>query len=150
MNGETAILLVEDNPSDAKLTLRCLGSKGAGIKIDHVRDGQAALDYLFCEGSFAERDPGLGPRLVLLDIKLPKLDGLTVLERVRADPRTAALPIVILTSSKQEGDIANSYHLGVNSYIVKPVDYAKFNEAVRNIGTYWLRTNTQPALLGRA
>jgi CheY-like chemotaxis protein len=136
------ILLVEDSPSDAKLTLRSLLKSGVVNRIDHVKDGQAALDYLFCVGRYADRNPALSPRMVLLDIKLPKVDGLQVLERIRSDPRTTNLPVVILTSSKQERDIARGYALRANSYIVKPVDFAQFAEAVKSLGMYWLLLNT--------
>lgn len=144
------ILLVEDNPSDAKLTLRTLLKSNLVNRIEHVKDGQAALDYLFRTGSHANRDPSLQLRMVLLDIKLPKVDGLEVLERIRADPLTANLPVVILTSSKQERDVARGYALRANSYIVKPVDFAQFAEAVRALGMYWLLLNTPPAPQTRA
>jgi two-component system response regulator len=138
------ILLVEDNPSDAKLTLRTLLKSNLVNRIEHVKDGQAALDYLFRTGRYSDRDPAHQLRMVLLDIKLPKVDGLEVLERIRAEPLTANLPVVILTSSKQERDVARGYALRANSYIVKPVDFAQFAEAVRTLGMYWLLLNTPP------
>jgi CheY-like chemotaxis protein len=144
------ILLVEDSPSDAKLTLRSLMKSGVVNRIDHVKDGQAALDYLFCVGHYAERNPALSPRMVLLDIKLPKVDGLQVLERIRNDPRTSNLPVVILTSSHQERDIARGYALRANSYIVKPVDFVQFAEAVKSLGMYWLLLNTPASFRARS
>jgi len=139
------ILLVEDSQSDAKLTLRSLFKSGLVNRIEHVKDGQAALDYLFCVGRYADRNPAFSPKMVLLDIKLPKVDGLQVLERIRSDPRTTNLPVVILTSSNQERDIARGYALRANSYIVKPVDFAQFADAVKNLGMYWLLINTPPS-----
>lgn len=138
------ILLVEDNPGDAKLTLRTLIKSKIANRIDHVNDGQAALDYLFREGEYAALEPVTGLRMVLLDIKLPKIDGLEVLRRIRDNPRTTNLPVVLLTSSKQERDIARGYDLRANSYIVKPVDFAQFAEAGKNLGMYWLVLNTPP------
>jgi two-component system response regulator len=142
------ILLVEDNPSDAKLTIRGLVKSKVANQIEWVKDGQAAVDYLFCEGEYADRDPAM-PRIVLLDIKLPKMDGLEVLERIRKDPRTSNLPVVLLTSSNQERDIARGYALRANSYIVKPVDFVQFADAVKSLGMYWLLLNTSPVLQPR-
>jgi len=138
------ILLVEDSQSDAKLTLRSLFKSGLVNRIEHVKDGQAALDYLFCVGRYADRNPAFSPKMVLLDIKLPKVDGLQVLERIRSDPRTTNLPVVILTSSNQERDIARGYALRANSYIVKPVNFEQFVESIREIGMYWLVLNRMP------
>jgi CheY-like chemotaxis protein len=143
-NGTIEILLVEDNKSDAKLTQRALEKGHIVNRVQLVIDGQAALDYLFCEGEFAGRDPRRAPRVVLLDIKLPKVDGLEVLRRIRADPRTESVPVVLLTSSNQDRDIAEGYALHANSYIVKPVDFLQFSEAVKSIGMYWLLVNTPP------
>lgn len=141
------ILLVEDNKSDAKLTQRALEKSHILNRIQHVKDGQEAIDYLFGEGQFAGRDPSHTPRVVLLDIKLPKVDGLEVLRRIREDPRTRSVPVVVLTSSNQERDIAIGYALHANSYIVKPVDFLQFSEAVKSIGMYWLLVNTPPPVV---
>ena len=138
------ILLIEDNEDDEALTLRALKKNGIMNEVVVVRDGAAALDYLFGEGVFADRDPGVLPQLVLLDLKLPKVDGLEVLRQVRADARTKMLPIVILTSSKEQQDLITGYSLGCNSYIRKPVDYEQFVEAVRQLGLYWLVLNESP------
>ncbi len=135
------ILLVEDNADDEALTMRAFRKNSLFAEIAVARDGPQALDYLFCEGQFSERDPLRVPRVVLLDINLPKLSGLEVLRVLRNDPRTKLLPIVILTSSNEEEDLVNSYQLGVNSYIRKPVDYNAFMEAVKQLGVYWLTLN---------
>ena len=141
MNPEVPlILLVEDNPDDEALTLRAMRKSGIAYAIDVVRDGAEAIDYLLGEGS-AERPQ---PALVLLDIKLPKVDGLEVLQRIRAEKRTSLLPVVILTTSQEEQDIARGYRLGANSYIHKPVDFVRFADAVRNLGLYWLMLNQSP------
>ncbi|MBI5462082.1 MAG: response regulator [Gammaproteobacteria bacterium] len=138
------ILLVEDNPDDETLTLRALGKSKILNDIVVARDGVEALDYLFGTGAHAGRDTSIQPQLILLDLKLPKIDGLEVLKRLRADPRTALLPVTILTTSNEERDIITSYQLGVNSYIRKPVDFDSFIEAVRQLGLYWLVLNTPP------
>ena len=138
------ILLVEDNPDDELLTLRALEKSHIVNEVNVVRDGAEALDYLFATGPYAERDAGALPQVVLLDLRLPRIDGLEVLRRLRADPRTGLLPIVILTSSDEERDIVDSYRLGANSYIRKPVDFARFSEAVRQLGLYWLILNQGP------
>lgn len=138
------ILLVEDNVDDVELTLRALRRNRVANRVDVVRDGAEALDYLSCTGAYADRDPREIPQLVLLDLKLPKVSGLVVLERLRADPRTKRLPVVILTSSNVESDLARSYDLGANSYIRKPVDFAQFMEAVNQLGLYWLVLNEAP------
>lgn len=138
---DDTILLVEDNADDEALTMRAFGKNHLPAAIEVVRDGPEALDYLFCQGQFSNRDPARMPRVVLLDINLPKLSGLEVLRRLRKDPRTKLLPIVILTSSNEEEDLLNSYQLGVNSYIRKPVDYNTFMEAIRQLGVYWLSLN---------
>lgn len=139
-----AILLVEDNPSDEKLTRLAFRSCGVANDIVVVRDGVAALDYLFCRGKFGGRDARVLPRLILLDIKLPKLDGLEVLRQLRADPRTALVPVVILTSSKEDEDVLRGYSLGANAYIRKPVEFAEFAAAAKTLGLFWLLLN-QPA-----
>ena len=139
MNDKT-ILLVEDNPDDEALTLRALMKNNFLNEVKVARDGQEALDYFFGEGA-SERP---APTVVLLDLKLPKIDGLEVLRRIRADPRTRLQPIVILTSSKEEQDIVTGYGLGANSYIRKPVDFSQFSEAIRQVGLYWLVLNEPP------
>lgn len=141
MDKEKTILLIEDNPKDEKLTLRVLRKHNVANKIDVVRDGAEALDYLFAKGAYAERDITEKPTLVLLDLKLPKIDGLEVLRRIREDERTKTLPVVILTSSDEENDLAKSYKLGVNSYVRKPVGFEEFIESVKMVGMYWLLIN---------
>jgi len=148
MNGSdpdaVEILLVEDNPADAELTLHALKKSQLANKMQHVCDGEEALDFIFCRNAFSHRRIDNGPRLVLLDLKLPKVDGLQVLQAVKSDQRTRALPIIILTSSKEEQDLVRSYRLGVNSYIQKPVNFAEFQDVVRHLGMYWLLVNTRP------
>ena len=139
-----AILLVEDNPSDIALTERALHRNNISNALVVTQDGQEGLDYLFGEGQYAGRDVADTPVLILLDLKLPKLDGLDVLRRIRADPRTRRVPVVILTSSREEQDVAAGYDLGVNSYIRKPVDFQQFTETVRQLGLYWLVINEAP------
>jgi len=142
-NNKT-ILLVEDNPDDEALTLRALEKNNIlnGVVVAH--DGVEALDYLFREGSYSGRDSSAMPEVILLDLKLPKIDGLEVLRRIRADRRTKLLPVVILTSSKEERDMIESYSLGANSYIRKPVDFVQFGQAVQQLGLYWLVLNVAP------
>lgn len=140
----TFILLVEDNQDDIDLTLRALRMNHLANDVVVVRDGAEALDFLFCSGAYADRDPSHSPQLVLLDINLPKLSGLEVLKRLRADPRTKLLPIVMLTTSKQDRDIVESYTSGANSYVQKPVSFNEFTEAVRQLGVYWLILNEVP------
>jgi two-component system response regulator len=140
------ILLVEDNPDDEALTLRAIQINRIGNQVFVVRDGMEALDFLFCRNKYADRNPQDLPRLILLDIKLPKLDGLEVLRRLRADPRTRLLPIVILTSSKEEQDLVEGYKNKVNSYIRKPVNFEQFSETIRELGLYWLGLNEEPPL----
>jgi two-component system, response regulator len=130
------VLLVEDNPADAELTLRALQKHGAIKNIQHLWDGAEALDFLFCRGKFPERDAASPPRIVLLDLKLPKVGGCEVLREIKQDPRTR--------SSKEERDLVETYRLGVNSYIQKPVSFAEFQEVVRQLGLYWLSVNTTP------
>ena len=140
------ILLVEDNPADAELTLRALAKHNLANKIIHVGDGEEALDFIFARGAFSHRRIENGPKVVILDLKLPKVDGLEVLKAMKADPRTSVIPVVVLTSSNEERDIVESYRLGVNSYIVKPVDFDKFIAAVKNLGMYWLLLNRPPVV----
>jgi CheY-like chemotaxis protein len=140
------ILLVEDNPSDIGLTQRALAKSRIANDLVIAKDGQEALDYLFGAGVYAGRDVSDLPALVLLDLKLPGVDGLEVLRRIRADDRTRRLPVVILTSSKEEADVAQSYDLGANSYIRKPVDFTQFVEAIQHLGLYWLVMNEPPPL----
>lgn len=137
------ILLVEDNPDDVALTVRALKKNNILNPLMVVSDGVEALDYLFREGKYAGRDP-VDPQVILLDLKLPRVDGLEVLRRLRADQRTHLLPIVVLTSSREEQDLTMSYHLGANSYIRKPVDFSQFAEAIRALGIYWLVLNETP------
>ncbi|WP_066263865.1 response regulator [Hydrogenophaga flava] len=143
MNTKT-ILLVEDNPQDEMLTLRALKKAHLANRIDVARDGQQALDYLFRTGEFADRDGPDLPTVVLLDISLPRLSGLEVLERLRKDPRTEMLPVVILTSSDEQKDRLKSYENGCNSFVQKPVDFTAFAETVARLGVYWLATNEPP------
>lgn len=138
------ILLVEDNPDDEALTLRALNKSKIANKIVVVRDGVEALEYLFCTGAYADRDPLELPQVTLLDLKLPKVDGLEVLRRIRSDARTKMLPVVILTSSKEEQDRVNAYSSGANSYVRKPVDFNQFVEAIGQLGLYWLVLNEPP------
>ena len=138
------IMLVEDNPDDEALTLRALKKNNIRNEVVVARDGVEALDYLFGTGMYAERDTRLKPVVVLLDLKLPKIDGLEVLRRLRADERTHFIPVVVLTSSKEEQDLIHSYSFGCNSYIRKPVDFVQFVEAVRQLGLYWLVLNEAP------
>lgn len=138
------ILLVEDNPDDEELTLRALARNNIGNQVVVVRDGQDAVDYLEATGPYASRDPNDVPALILLDLKLPKIDGLEVLRRLRARPRTAIVPVVILTSSKEDRDRAMGYYGGANSYVQKPVDFSAFVDAVRQLGMYWLMLNEPP------
>lgn len=139
------ILLVEDNPNDVELTLHALQENNLSNHIEVMRDGAEALEFVFGTGAYAHRNPVQGPKVILLDLKLPKVDGLEVLKRIKSDPRTKTIPVVVLTSSREERDIVESYQLGVNSYIVKPVDFEQFTEAVRGLGLYWLLLNQPPA-----
>lgn len=142
--NEVEILLVEDNDNDAEMTMRALRKRNLANSLARVRDGAEALDFLFARGGYAGRDNNHSPKVVLLDLHLPKIDGVEVLKAVRENPRTAQLPVVILTSSNEEKDIIETYKLGVNSYIVKPVDFEKFMESVSAVGLYWLLLNQPP------
>ena len=143
--NEVEILLVEDNPQDVELTLRALKKHNLANKVHVAKDGAEALDYLFASGAYEGRDIGKTPKVILLDLKLPKVDGLEVLRKVKAVERTKTIPIVVLTSSREEKDMVESYKLGVNSYIVKPVDFNKFVDAVGDLGLYWLLLNEVPS-----
>lgn len=143
MNDRT-ILLVEDNPNDVALTLRALRKNNILNEIDTVRDGAEALDYLLRQGNYADRDKDAMPAVVLLDLKLPKLSGIEVLQRLRADERTKLLPVVILTSSKEDQDLIDGYRFGANSYVRKPVDFTQFSQAVLQLGLYWMVLNEPP------
>ena len=140
---QVEILLVEDSTADAEMTMRTLKRRGIANHVVWVRDGVEALEYLFCEGEYAKRDPG-DPRLVMLDIKMPRMDGLQVLERIKKDARTQRIPVVMMTSSREEFDLLASYTLGVNSYVVKPVDFDAFAATVAQIGMYWMLANEVP------
>ncbi len=140
------LLLVEDNPDDVELTLHAFKKINISNPVHVVRDGAEALEFLFCTGAYAHRKIQDSPKVVLLDLKLPKVDGLEVLRCIRADPRTKSMPVVILTASREERDIVSSYELGVNSYIVKPVDFEQFVEATRTLGLYWLLLNQRPPM----
>lgn len=140
----TMILLVEDNPQEVDLTLRAIKKNNIGNTVMVMRDGVEALDFLFCTNDYADRDPQDMPRLILLDLKLPRIDGLEVLRRIRGDERTRLLPVVILTSSTEEQDLLEGYKLGANSYLRKPVDFNRFEDYVKQLGSYWLVLNETP------
>lgn len=142
--NERIILLVEDNPDDEELTLRSLRKASIVNAIDVVRDGREALDYLFATGGHAKRDPARLPSVVLLDLKLPKLNGIDVLKSIRSDPRTALIPVVVLTSSSEDEDMLQSYSYGANSYVRKPVNFTDFTDAVTQLGVYWMLHNQPP------
>jgi CheY-like chemotaxis protein len=146
MSEENAveILLVEDTPGDLELALRALRKGNLVNRIEVARDGAEAIEFIFCEGAHAGRNIEDGPRVILLDLKLPKIDGLEVLRRIKSDPRTKSIPVVVLTSSKEQCDVVESYDLGVNSYIVKPVNFDQFAAAVQQLGMYWLLLNQAP------
>lgn len=144
MINQVEVLLVEDNIHDAEMTIRSLKKVNLANNLVHAKDGQEALDFLFSEGKFAGRDMVNGPKVILLDIKMPKVDGIEVLRKIKSHDITRAIPVVIMTSSKEEQDIISSYELGVNSYVVKPVDFEGFAKAVSQLGLYWLLTNQPP------
>jgi two-component system, response regulator len=145
-HNSVEVLLVEDNLNDAELTIRELRKHHMANNLFHVKDGEEALDFIFGEGKYADsRDLFYRPKVVLLDIQMPKVNGIEVLQKVKSDPRTRTTPIVILTSSKEDPDIQKCYDLGANSYIVKPVNFESFAEAIRNLGFYWLLLNQQPS-----
>lgn len=142
--NEVEILIVEDNPNDAEMALRALKKNNLANNVLLVGDGEEALDYIFAKGKYAEKEKNARPKIILLDLKLPKIDGLEVLKEIKSNPETKIIPVIVLTSSKEEPDILESYRLGVNSYIIKPVDFDKFVDAVRDLGLYWLLLNQQP------
>lgn len=138
------IVLVEDNPADAELAIRALRRSRIANQIELLEDGAEALDFIFCRGAYAHRQITDHPKIILLDLKLPKVSGLEVLHQIKSDPRTQMIPIVVMTSSAQDSDIIESYQLGVNSYIVKPVDFEQFNKSVEQLGLYWVLMNRTP------
>lgn len=142
--NEVEILLVEDNPHDVELTIRALRKRKLTNRVHVVKNGAEALEYIFGAGAYTERDINHKPKVILLDLKLPKVDGLEVLRRIKSDERTKVIPVVVLTSSREERDIVESYKLGVNSYITKPVDFDKFSQTVSELGLYWLLLNHPP------
>ena len=143
--NEVEILLVEDNETDAELTIRALKRKNLANKLVWAKDGEEALDFIFATGKYSERNIETGlPRLILLDLRMPKVDGLEVLQAIKADERTKMIPVVVLTSSKEDRDIVESYELGVNSYVSKPVEFDEFTEAVSTLGLYWMLLNNPP------
>ena len=144
MVDDVEILLVEDNPNDVELTLHAFKENNLANQLHVVRDGAEALDFIFGQGTYAGRSLSAHPKVILLDLKLPKVDGLEVLRQIKADERTKTIPVVVLTSSREERDIVESYQYGVNSYIVKPVDFDGFADAVRHLGMYWLLLNHPP------
>ena len=144
MNQEVEILLAEDNESDAELTIRALRKNNLANKLVHLRDGADALDFICAEGSYAHRDVQNTPRVILLDLKMPKVNGIEVLQRIKSDSRTQKIPVVMLTSSKEDPDIQACYKLGVNSYVVKPVTFEEFVKAVSDLGLYWMLLNHSP------
>jgi CheY-like chemotaxis protein len=145
-SNEVEILLVEDTPEDLELALRALRKSNVTNRIQIARDGAEALEFIFAQGQYSGRKVENGPKVILLDLKLPKIDGMEVLRRIKGDPRTRSIPVVVLTSSKEQKDLVESYQLGVNSYIVKPVNFERFAAAVQDLGMYWLLLN-QPSRL---
>lgn len=142
--NEVEILIVEDNPSDAEMALRALKKNKLANNVLIVEDGEQALDFIFARGKYSNREKKIRPKIILLDLKLPKVDGLEVLKEIKSNDQTKIIPVIMMTSSTEETDVMKSYQLGVNSYIVKPVDFDKFVDAVRDLGLYWLLLNQQP------
>jgi len=145
---EVEILMVEDNPDDAELALRAFRKNNIANRIVHLKDGEEAVDFIFAKNKYSSRNPDDLPKMILLDLKLPKMDGLEVLEVLKSNEKTKRIPVIMLTSSKEEKDIVKSYSLGVNSYIVKPVDFEQFVLSVKDIGYYWLLLNQNPIDIG--
>jgi two-component system response regulator len=143
-NSEVEIILVEDNPNDAEMTIRALKKNNLANNLMHLKDGEEALNFIFCKGEFSGRNIDTKPKVILLDLKMPKVDGIEVLRKLKGDDRTKTIPVVILTSSKEDPDIRTCYQLGVNSYIVKPVGFDHFIEAVSGLGMYWMLVNETP------
>lgn len=141
---EVEILFIEDNPHEAELTIRGLKKHNLVNKLKHIDDGAEALDFIFSKGIYADREKSPTPKLIILDLKLPKVDGLEILRQLKADERTKTIPVVVLTSSQEESDVVESYRLGVNSYIVKPVNFESFSKAVADLGLYWIILNHSP------
>lgn len=144
MNNEVEILLVEDNASDAELAIRALKKNHLANKLIHVKDGAEALDFIFAQGIYSDRKVENGPKVILLDLKMPKVNGIEVLQKIKSDERTKKIPVVVLTSSKEDPDIQECYRLGVNSYVVKPVEFESFVKAVSELGLYWMILNQAP------
>jgi two-component system, response regulator len=144
MNHEVEILLVEDNASDAEMTIRALKKNNLANKLLHVKDGAEALDFIFAQGNYSERKVENGPKIIVLDLKMPKINGIEVLRKVKADERTKKIPVIVLTSSREDPDIQTCYALGVNSYVVKPVEFENFVKAVTDLGLYWIIVNQSP------
>ena len=144
MLNQVEVLLVEDNMHDAEMTIRALKKVNLANNLVHVKDGEEALDFIYAQGKFADRESANLPKVILLDIKMPKVDGIEVLKQLKSREQSKTIPVVIMTSSKEEQDIINSYQLGVNSYVVKPVDFEGFARAVSQLGLYWLLTNQPP------
>jgi two-component system, response regulator len=146
-NGQQyEVLLVEDSPQDVEVTLRAFAKRGLANKVFVVKDGAEALDFIFCEGAYKSRDFRKPPKVVILDLKLPKVSGKEVLKRIKSDERTKVIPVVIMTSSQEESDVFESYNLGVNSYIIKPVDFESFSKAILELGMYWVFINKPPVI----
>lgn len=145
LQPEIEILLIEDNPNDAEMTIRSLKKNNVTNKILHLKDGAIALDYIFGTGEFEGRNISTKPKLILLDLKMPKVNGLEVLKKIKADDRSRKIPVIVLTSSKEDPDIETCYALGVNSYIVKPVDFEGFHKVIAQLGLYWVLTNQAPS-----
>jgi len=144
MNQEVEVLLIEDNPSDAEMTIRALKKSNLANRLLHLKDGSEALDFLFAEGKFSQRFSEHVPKVILLDLKMPKINGIEVLAKIKSDARTRKIPVVVLTSSREDPDIQQCYSLGVNGYVVKPVEFDEFHKAISDLGLYWMIVNESP------